>query len=202
MTWQLCLAACAAPCMLRCAQHLHTAESLPNQRAGSGSCAHTCTLPTELDPCSAVPCCAVQVALLEPAPGNSTLQWPWVSRGTPEPGVNRVQAVSVPVGGASSSSKDGGLLERAIAAVLAGYSGGSSSILSTASEYLCRMLNTGCRTGGLGCYCAPGVFGVVSLRGCSRCPPNAITFLGCGVDSLTTLLTAPVGMHMAFPCAA
>lgn len=77
---------------------------------------------------------AAQVALLEPSPGNSTLQWPWVSRGTPEPGVNRVQAVSVPAGGASSSSKDGGLLERALAAVLAGYSGGSSSIMSTAGK--------------------------------------------------------------------
>jgi hypothetical protein len=124
----------------------------------------------------------VQVALLEPAPGNSTLQWPWVSRGTPEPGVNRVQAVSVPVGGASSSSKDGGLLERAIAAVLAGYSGGSSSILSTASEYLCRMLDTGCRTGGLGwrtgmLLCTRGLWGCVS-QGVQPLPAQRYHFLG------------------------
>lgn len=75
----------------------------------------------------------VQVALLEPAPGNPTLNWPWVTRGTPEQGIRRVEAVSVPVGGASSSSKEGsGLLERAISSVLAGYGGAASSILQSA----------------------------------------------------------------------
>lgn len=79
-------------------------------------------------------CCCVQVALLEPAPGNATLNWPWVSRGTPEQGIRRVEALSVPVGGASSSSKDGssGLLERALTSILAGYGGTASSILQSA----------------------------------------------------------------------
>jgi hypothetical protein len=80
----------------------------------------------------------VQVALLEPAPGNPTLNWPWLARGTPEPGISRVQALSVPVESASSSSRsDSGLLERAITSVLAGYAGAASTIMSSAGAASC-----------------------------------------------------------------
>jgi hypothetical protein len=51
--------------------------------------------------------------------------------------MDRVQAVNIPAGGAtgsSSSSSSSGLLEQAIAGVLAGYGGTASSILNSAGR--------------------------------------------------------------------
>lgn len=70
------------------------------------------------------------------APGKPPLQWPWVSRGVPEEGIRQVQAMRVPVKGpgASGGDNNGSLLERAISAVLAGYSGASASLFGSAGE--------------------------------------------------------------------
>ena len=89
---------------------------------------------------------AAQVALLETAPGSPALNWPWVSRGTPEEGLKQVQAVNVPVtstgsssSGGSSSTSGSGLLERAISGMVAGFGGAGASLLSSASECLGRV---------------------------------------------------------------
>jgi hypothetical protein len=62
----------------------------------------------------------LQVALLEVQPGSNSLSWPWVSRGTAEKGVTKVQAWDIVVPSGSAANSD---LARAVAALNYGYSG-------------------------------------------------------------------------------
>jgi hypothetical protein len=142
----------------------------------------------------------LQVALLETAPGNPTLQWSWVSRGEPEQGINRVQAVNIPTGGASSSSSSGsgsGLLEQAIAGVLAGYGGAASSILSSAGRQQRWTQGGGGRMASSALLAVYGVCGSVlgpepcdmAISSCVSCDSRLLAASRCHI---TPMLTAKV----------
>lgn len=73
--------------------------------------------------------CCLQVALLEPA--DSPLTWPWVSRGKPEDGVNKLQAWDIDVPAKAANNSD---LARAIAGMSYSYAGTPSNAFGAAGE--------------------------------------------------------------------
>ncbi|WIA22673.1 hypothetical protein OEZ86_009641 [Tetradesmus obliquus] len=80
-----------------------------------------------------------QVALLEVQQGNPSLPWPWVSRGTAEKGVDKVQAwdIAVPSGTAANSD-----MARAVAALNYGYSGLPSTAFGNPDASVSRPSST------------------------------------------------------------
>lgn len=74
--------------------------------------------------------CLYQVALLEALPNGPALDWPWVSRGKPEAGLDKVQAwdIAVPSSDAAAANSN---MARVMASLNYGYSGVASNAFGT-----------------------------------------------------------------------
>ena len=65
-------------------------------------------------------------------PGSPSLPWPWVSRGTAEKGVDKVQAWDIAVPSRAAANSD---MARAVAALNYGYSGLPSTAFGNPGRY-------------------------------------------------------------------